>query len=221
MIPIFTLPFKACPLICCRLAIKPMIEFLDHLDRIYPLSDPARMAFSAIMKPLTIPKKGFLVKAGSINDKLFFIRQGLVRCYYIKNSPKGKKKTEVSNWFLSEGDTIASMQSFLAQQPTDEYMQALEDCELEYTTFPEVLKLYEQYPEVFRHSQIVTQKYSSLWHNLLKGIRMQNAEERYQFLLDQYPALTQRVPGRYLASYLDVTEVTLSRIRNKRAFFIK
>ena len=198
-----------------------MIEFLDYLQSIYPLSEPARAAFDAIMQPLHIPKKGFLVKAGSINDKLFFIREGLVRCYYIKNNPKSKKKTEVSNWFLSDGDTIAAMQSFITQQPTDEYMQALEDCELLYTTFPQVLQLYKRFPELYRHSQFVTQKYSSLWHNLLKGIRMQTAEERYQFLLDKYPALTQRVPGRYLASYLDVTEVTLSRIRNKRAFFIK
>lgn len=196
-----------------------MIEFLDHLDAIYPLSDAVKTAFSRIMRPLDIPKKGFLVEAGSINDKLFFIRKGLVRCYYIKTSPRGKK--EVSNWFLTDGDTIASMQSFISQQPTDEYMQALEDCHLVYTTFPQLLQLYQQFPEVYRHSQIVTQKYSSLWHNLLKGIRMQTAEERYQFLLDQYPALTQRVPGRYLASYLDVTEVTLSRIRNKRAYFIK
>ena len=200
---------------------QPMTEYLDYLQSIYPLSEPAAAAFADIMRPLTIPKKGFLVKAGSINDKLFFIRKGLVRCYYIKPSPKDKKKTEVSNWFLSEGDTIASMQSFLSKQPTDEYMQALEDCELMHTTFPELLKLYNEFPEVFRHSQFVTQKYSSLWHNLLKGIRMQTAEERYLFLLDKYPALPQRVPARYLASYLDVTEVTLSRIRNKRTLFIK
>src|ERR1700722_16648345 len=173
------------------------------------------------MRPLHIPKKGFLVKAGSINDKLFFIRKGLVRCYYINTNAKSKKKTEVSNWFLSEGDIIAAMQSFLAKQPTDEYMQSLEDCELLYTTFPELLQLYNRFPELFRHRQFVTQKYSSLWHNLLKGIRMQTADERYQFLLDKFPALPQRVPARYLASYLDVTEVTLSRIRNKRAYFIK
>ena len=110
------------------------------------------------------------------------------------------------------------MQSFLAKQPTDEYMQALENCELLYTTFPELLQLYERFPELYRHSQFVTQKYSSLWHNLLKGIRMHSADERYQFLLDKFPALPQRVPGRHLASYLDVTEVTLSRIRNKRAY---
>ncbi len=198
-----------------------MMNLLDYLDSIYPLSVPVRTAFAAILTPLDVSKKDYLVKAGTINDRLFFIRKGLVRCYYIKLSPKGKGRKEVSNWFLSEGDTIASMQSFITQQPTDEYMQALEDCELEYTTFPQVLQLYNQYPEIYRHSQIVTQKYSSLWHNLLKGIRMQTAEERYQFLLDQYPALTQRVPARYLASYLDVTEVTLSRIRNKRAYFIK
>lgn len=198
-----------------------MTEFLDYLHSIYPLSEAARAAFDEIMRPLHIPKKGFLVEAGSINDKLFFIRKGLVRCYYIKPNPKGKKQTEVSNWFLCEGDTIASMQSFLSKQPTDEYMQALEDCELLYTTFPELLRLYNRFPEVYRHSQFVTQKYSSLWHNILKGIRMQSAAERYQFLLEKFPALPQRVPARYLASYLDVTEVTLSRIRNKRTFFIK
>src|ERR1700761_9120415 len=110
-----------------------MLDYLTYLDTIYPLSVPVRTAFSAILRPLEVPKKGYLVEAGTINDRLFFIRKGLVRCYYIKM--KGKKKTEVSNWFLAESDTIASMQSFLAQQPTDEYMQALEDCELEYTTF--------------------------------------------------------------------------------------
>jgi len=196
-------------------------QCLDYLGSISPLSDPLKEHLSSILKPLEVPKKGFLVQAGMINDKFFFICKGLIRCYYVKTDQKGKKRTEVSNWFLSEGDTIASMQSFLSQQPTDEYMQALETCFLLYSTFPDLLKVYERFPEFYRHTQAVTQKYSTLWHNLLKGIRMQNAEERYQFLLDKFPNLTQRVPARYLASYLDVTEVTLSRIRKKRTFFIK
>jgi|GEM_PF-5405926 CRP-like cAMP-binding protein len=81
-----------------------MIDFIDYRHSIYPLSDPARAAFAAIMRPLDIPKKGFLVRPGSINDKVFFIRKGLVRCYYIKASPKGKK--EVSGHCLEESFDI-------------------------------------------------------------------------------------------------------------------
>jgi hypothetical protein len=51
---------------------------------------------------------------------------------------------------------------------------------------------------------------------MLDGIKMQTARERYQFLLDRFPDLVQRVPGKYLASYLDMNEYTLSKIRRKR-----
>ncbi len=65
-------------------------------------------------------------------------------------------------------------------------------------------------------ARVVTEKYYMLSEQRLFSIRMQRAQERYQYLIDNFPELIQRVPSKYIASYLSITEETLSRIRGKK-----
>jgi CRP-like cAMP-binding protein len=194
-----------------------MIEFLAMLDRIRPLSDPLREHMSKIMTERRVRRNEFLVKAGVINNHVFFIKGGLVRCYYLKESVAAHRPNrEVSLCFFMENDIIASSWSFVHQKPGREYMIALEDCTIGMLHFAELEKTYALYPELNLHGRVLSQKYSTLWYTLLGGLRTQTAKERYEFLMNYSPVLHQRIPAKYLASYLGINAVTLSRIKAKK-----
>lgn len=172
------------------------------------MSEPLADHLRNILEVRHYKKKDLIVRAGRVNNNFYFIAQGLIRSYYIK----GEK--EISLWFLKENDIIASTESYRTQQPSKEIMEAIEDCIIVYGSFNDLEKTYELFPEFERHGRIVTQKYSMLWYMLLAGIKMQTAREKYQFLLDKFPELILRVPAKYLASYLSISEITLSRIKS-------
>jgi CRP-like cAMP-binding protein len=142
-----------------------------------------------------------------------FIKKGLLRAFYVKG------ENEVSSWFMKEGDICVSIESFYGQRPGYEYIQAIEDTQLYYLYYAELELIYQKFPEFNVIGRILTIKYLTLWSEQLYAIRMQNAKERYEWLLQFHPELIQRVPQKFIASYLDITPETLSKIRSEREFF--
>jgi len=211
-----------------------MTEFFTLLESIAPISDGLKEHFLTFMTEREVRKNDFLVKAGAINNNAFFIKKGLIRCFYQKEDPSPTHtpnpsnltaspahaansdtpaSREVSLWFLMENDIIASTASYIHQKPGREYMVALEDSTVFVIPFADLNKTYSLFPELNLHGRLITQKYSTLWYTLLGGLRTMTARERYQFLLDYSPVLLQRVPAKYLASYLGINPITLSRIK--------
>lgn len=186
------------------------------LDSIRPLSDDLREHLRTILIERTVRKNDFLVRGGQINSHVYFIKKGLVRCYYRKEDTKTGAQREISIHFFMENDIIASTWSFIHQKPGLEWMVALEDCSIVTLAFADLEKTYALFPELNLHGRVLTQKYSTLWYTLLRGIRTQTARERYHFLLEYLPLLHRRIPDKYLASYLGINAVTLSRIKRKR-----
>jgi hypothetical protein len=95
-------------------------------------------------------------------------------------------------------------------------IQALEGSELYYIRFEELEEIYHDFPDFNFIGWELTAKYLKLWAQQLYGIRMLSAEERYKYLMEKQPEILLRVPSKYLASYLDINEITLSKIRGKR-----
>jgi len=182
---------------------------VKFLDSIYPLSESLQEHLLHILKEKKLSKKEYLLKAGRICEHIYFIQSGLVRCFYLNET------AEVSSWFMKEGDVIISVESFFQQKPSNEYLQALEDSTVHYITYTELQNTYRQFPEFNFIGRILTEKYYTLSEQRLYSIRMKNGAERYQFLMDNFPELILRVPSKYLASYLGITEVWLSKIRGK------
>jgi CRP-like cAMP-binding protein len=193
-----------------------MQEFLAMLDRIRPLSEPLRAAFTGVIVEKSVRKNEQLVRAGVINNHLYFIKKGLIRCYNLKEDERTKTAREVNIFFFMENDIIASTGSYAQQKPGQEWMVALEDSEVCLIHFQELEKLYAAFPELNLHGRLLTQKYSTIWYTLLGGLRTLTAKQRYQFLLDHFPRLVQRVPDKHLSSFLGINAVTLSRIKGQR-----
>ncbi len=185
-----------------------MEELLQYLNSLFPLSNALYKHLSDTLKSKKYFKKDFLLKASHVSDKIFFIESGLVRCFYDKH------EKEVCSWFMKEKDCIISVESFFQQKQSYENIQALEDTNTFYIEYDELQFIYQNFPEFNFTGRVLTEKYYDLSEQRLYSLRMQNASERYQFLMENYPELIQRVPSKYLASYLGVAEETLSR--NKR-----
>lgn len=185
-----------------------MEELLQYLNLIFPLSNALCEHLSVILKSKKYLRKDFLLKSGHISDKIFFIERGLIRCFYSQH------EKEVCSWFMKEEDCIISVESFFKQKPSYENIQALEDTNTYYIDYNELQFIYQNFPEFNFIGRALTEKYYTLSEQRLYSLRMQTASERYHFLLENYPELIQRVPSKYLASYLGIAEETLSR--NKR-----
>jgi CRP-like cAMP-binding protein len=119
----------------------------------------------------------------------------------------------VCDWFFAENEIVVSIDSFYDQKKSEDYIQALEDSELFYISFQEFQYLYRTYVEFNVVGRVLTNKYLRIWHRQARNIRMLNARERLLFFLENQPDLSLRVPVRDQASFLAMTQETLSRTR--------
>jgi CRP-like cAMP-binding protein len=187
------------------------VEFLlAYLNSIHSLSPALQSYLLETVKYRKLKKKEILLKAGQLDRYIYFIQSGLLRAFYENGD------TEVSSWFMKEGDVIVSIESFYDQKKSYESIQAIEDTEVYYISFEELEHVYREYAEFNFIGRVLTIKYLKLWSQMLYSIRMRSAAERYDWLMKNYPELILRVPAKFIASYLDITEVTLSKIKRKR-----
>ena len=187
-----------------------MEELLLYLSSIHPLTPECLAHLRRIIRYRKIRKNQFLLRAGEVCDNIFFIRKGILRCYYLV------KDVEVTDWFFWEGDTVVAIDSFYDQTPSGDYIEALEDGELYYISFHELEYLFRHFPEFNFVGRVLTNKYLRIWHSQARNLRMFTAEEKYRFLLERQPEAMLRVPVKVLASFLDMAPETVSRLRSRR-----
>ncbi|MEP7375287.1 MAG: cyclic nucleotide-binding domain-containing protein [Chitinophagaceae bacterium] len=187
-----------------------MKRLLDFLNTIHPLSAELMEHLLVVVRYREIEKGNFLLKSGHLCRDIHFIEAGLLRCFYRKGD------TEVSSWFMKDGDVIVSVESFFQRKPSYEWIQALEDCKLFYISYEELYNIYKRYPEFNFVSRELIQHYYILWTQLLYAIRMKNAEEKYEWLLERFPDFILRIPAKYLSSWLSISETHFSDVRRGR-----
>lgn len=187
-----------------------MENLLTFLNSVHPLANDSMDFLSDNLKWIEIPKKDFILKEGHVCHNIYFIKTGLLRCFHVKND------REISSAFMREGEVIVSVESFFNQSISKESIHALEDSFLFYLSFNELQFAYQNFPDFNSLGRILTEKYYQLSEENLNLLRMQRAREKYRNLLDHFPYIVQRVPLKYIASYLSITEETLSRIRSQK-----
>jgi CRP/FNR family transcriptional regulator, anaerobic regulatory protein len=191
--------------------IKQFDEMIDFLKSVYQVPDDLKEAIWKKTHLLKVGKRKHILKAGEVCHDLYFIRKGLLRCYYYTR--KGK---EVSTWFMWENDVCVSIPSFYRQVPGYEYIQAIEDCELICIRYEDLYELFRNYPGFNFIGRELLQKYLLDWALQLQDIRLLRTQERYESLRERQPDHIRRIPQKYLASFLDMLPTSLSRIRRQR-----
>lgn len=145
----------------------------------------------------------------------YFIVSGIFRLYYIK--PDGR---EVSDFFATEKTWINSPVSFMQQKLDDYYMDAIEDSVALALGVEDLVYLFDHFPEMERYSRLDMGTFFCHVMSRIASLRFTTAEEKYQHFCATHDDMKQRIPLHMVASYMGVTQETLSRIRakNKAAF---
>lgn len=184
-----------------------MEELIKSLNSIHPLSPAAIEYFRINLKTKKLHKKDFLLKIGRVNEDIYFIHQGLLRCFYLIDDK------EINSWFMKEGDVMISVDSFFRQSTSYESIQAVEDSIVYFITYTELQFLYKNFSEFNFIGRVLTEHYYTLSERRLHSIRFKSARKKYAHLMKYHPELILRVPSKYLASYLGINEFTLSKIK--------
>lgn len=158
---------------------------------------------------MVFKKNDYLVTQGKLCRHLYFLEQGALRGFY------SLEEKEITHWFAFENDFVTSFHSFITQKPAVENIQLLEGSILWAISKDTLNQLLNQYQEIERVLRIAYEKYYIRLEERYVNGHFKTASERYQSLLTQTPALIERVPLGYIASYLGISGETLSRVRSK------
>jgi len=188
-----------------------MEELIALFNAIAPLSPALEEYLRDLLKPRYAGKKEILLREGDIAKHINYIEKGLVRSYY------WIEEEEVCSWFMKEGDIFVSVQSFFFQSPSYETIEMIEDGIIWGISYSQLQHAYKHFPEFNYHRGVILEKYYSLSEQRHYMTRRQTAYKRYVSLLEREQYLLQRVPAKYLASYLGMTEGTFSHIRSEYA----
>jgi CRP/FNR family transcriptional regulator, anaerobic regulatory protein len=152
-------------------------------------------------------KGDFLYKQGDICRHLFYIQKGLVRVYYISASGK-----EITSWFAAENMVVTDLNSFYYHKPASDFCEILEESIVIPVNYSKLELLLDSHHGA-RLAFYVLYEATLKLTEYINRIKFQSARERYETLIQDYPSITQRTSLSHIASYLGITQETLSRIR--------
>ena len=183
------------------------MQIQQILNQIHPLPEASQAKLIACCKEVSFKRKHLLLKADTIERRIYFIKKGIVRAYAYQND------NEITFWFGREGEPIISMKSYVANQPGYENVELLEDCELYELQTEKLQELFNQDIHIANWGRKFAERELIKTEERLIARQFSTAAERYTDLMHNHPDLLHRVPLGYIASYLGITQVSLSRIR--------
>ncbi|HEY8929523.1 MAG TPA: Crp/Fnr family transcriptional regulator [Mucilaginibacter sp.] len=190
-------------------------QAFESLFRVFNFISPVSYAFTervrTYLRPETHPKKTILLQEGNIARKIYFICKGFARSFYIDRDGR-----EHTLWFMGGGDLMLSVYGFYRQQPAAENIELLEDSMLLSLTWELVQTVYKDFPEFNFHGRLLTEKYYLQSEERAILLRTRNPAARYASLMATHPEILQKAPLKDIASYLNINQETLSRIRAQR-----
>lgn len=161
-------------------------------------------------QPIEIKKNDYFLRQGRQGDKYLFLEKGMIRAF--TNDQDGN---ETTTEFYSANQVVFEVASFFQKQPSPENLQALEDCVGEFITFDRVQYLFHSLPEFREFGRMLLVKGFITFKQRTLSLISETAEQRYRRLLNTRPDIFQKVPLKFIASYLGVTDSSLSRIRKE------
>lgn len=185
---------------------SPMADFVQFM---HPKASKDLLNYiNAHSFPCTIAKGQFLVAAGEVCRHVFFIQKGAMRAYI------QEKKKDITTWITTEGEMITSIRGFDLQQPSLENIQAIEDCQLVGAHYDNLQYCYDNFLEMNIVGRKLLEAYYRSAEERAFIARLSTATGRYQHFVATKGHLINRLPLKYIASYLGMTIETLSRIRS-------
>jgi CRP-like cAMP-binding protein len=186
-----------------------MQNIIETFRRIGNLStENERHLLNSVESREYLPKT-ILQEEGKTSSKIYFVEKGIARTYYYKN---GK---DITYWIATENDFVGSMASFFMRTSSNKFVETLENCILWEFEYSKLEKLFSLNQEWERTGRLFATYGLSLMEKRFDDLHFNSAKERYDILINKQPEIIQRVPLGMIASYLGITQETLSRIRKQ------
>lgn len=192
-----------------RQAVSRILKGFGDVARLSPESEEA---FLNTVEKRQIEKKQLLQAEGTVCNDVYFIEKGIARTFYYRD---GK---DITYWLAAENEFVGAMGSFFSRKPSNKQVETLEDCILWVFNYHKLEKLCASAHE-FEHMGRAFANYGiTLLEEKFDNSHFLSARQRYAILLEKNPTVLTRVPLGMIASYLGVTQETLSRIRSDYRF---
>lgn len=157
----------------------------------------------------TFKKGDTLLQGGQTCKFVAFINTGSVRAYEIIDG------IESNRTFFSEGFFATEYKSFISQEPSEEYLEVLEDSELIWITYPLLQSMFDRFKSFERLGRLISEMLYIKMRNKIKVVRVNTPEERYRTMIQDNPEFLNKIQHYHLASYLGIAPQSLSRIRKR------
>jgi CRP-like cAMP-binding protein len=187
--------------------LKHMNELFIYFQKFLPLNEESKNALVKTCSLLTLKKGENLQNFGQTCKTIYFLKSGVARIFYYKDG------IDITESFAFEGEIIARVESLFTGNPSQKAIQILEDSEIIAINATQLFDLYYKFPQIERLFRMIFEAGYVETVKRIESIQFHMAEERYEALLRK-PNLLQRIPLKHIASYLGITQVSLSRIRS-------
>jgi CRP-like cAMP-binding protein len=186
---------------------KTYMKLTEYLKEAAELPDDTIELLDKLFDTDKLPKGYELLREGSRSRKFFYIESGLMRLYYLKD---GKDITQL---FLQESSVYTAIENVFLNQHYPYNLVLLENCTIRSVDFSLIENHLDADVRLQRFSRFLAVLTIKLLANQLHSLKFQTAQERYRILLETYPNILLRAPLGHIASYLGITQQTLSVIR--------
>lgn len=186
-----------------------MNQIRAYFENLVDLSEKEWKIFASKLQKAEFPKGGLLLKVGEIENYLSFIEKGMVR-FYIP-----RLENEITFDFGFENEFISAYDSFITQRPAIYQVETLCDTILWRVSYNDLQKIYRESTVGNAIGRYAAEGLYLRKSKREKSFLKDSAEERYLKLLEGHSKLIQRIPLKYIASYIGITPQALSRIRKR------
>lgn len=187
--------------------IETTENIFAHFEKFIRLSENLKSELSKRIKPVVFQKGEIVLDANNISKKSYFINKGILRTYFIKD---GK---EISEYFSGINEWVNSPKSFMQREKDIYYIDAIENTETFFINVNDLVYLFDNFPEMERYARLSMGTVFGHFMERITSMRFTSAKERYNHFQKNYSNIYHRIPLGMVASYLGITQETLSRVR--------
>lgn len=184
----------------------------EKLLSIYKFQENDLVTILSYFKERKFPKKTFLLQEGEVSDRIYFLQSGLIREFSLNHNCQ--EFEDLTTGIAHEGKFVYSVDSYVNNLPSHFFIQALENTHTYYIERSSIEYLTES---VHGASMMVSKIYENYlvdYEKRMQMLRLPNAMAAYEQFLKTYPDLSNRIPDKYIASYLNIHPKSLSTLRN-------
>lgn len=184
---------------------------VSYIKSVISVSDTEMGLILSFFKFKKLKKNERVLHHGEASQRTFFVIKGCLRIFYID-----EQGVEATRYFAFENQFATALVSFITAKPSEELMQAVEPTEVFYITHENFYKLLALLPAWEKFYRIYLENAYVNNTNRLQSFFVQDALTKYRRLLEENPIIVQRLSNKLVASYLGISQATLSRLKTKK-----